>query len=47
LSQEQYQEAKQAIAANRKVTETMARLQARTLKEILTKLPAVRKRKQL
>ena len=47
LSQEQYQAAKQAIAANRKVTETMARLQPRTLKEILTKLPAVRKRKQL
>src|ERR1017187_5092669 len=34
LSQEQYQAAKQAIAANRKVTETVARLQAMTLKEI-------------
>ena len=45
LSQEQYQAAKQAIAANRKVTETVARLQAMTLKEILTKLPAVRRRK--
>jgi hypothetical protein len=45
LSQEQYQAAKQAIAANRKVSQTIARLQAMTLKEILTKLPGVRKRK--
>jgi len=45
LSAEQYQAAKQAIAANRKVSQTIARLQATTLKEILTKLPGVRKRK--
>ena len=47
LSQEQYHAAKQAIAANRKVTESVARLQAMTLKEILTKLTAVRRRKEL
>jgi hypothetical protein len=45
LSVEQYQAAKQAIIANRKVIQTIAHLQTVTLQEILTKLPGVRKRK--
>ena len=45
LSEAQYQAAQQAITANRKVTKILARLQAMTLKEILTKLPGVTKRK--
>ena len=45
LSQTQYQAAKQAIEANRKVMDTLAKLQAMTLDKILNKLPGVQKRK--
>ena len=45
LTQAQYEVAKQAIAANRRVLETVAKLQAKTLEEILKKLPGVQKSK--
>jgi len=45
LTQAQYEVAKQAIAANRRVLETLAKLQARTLEQILKKVPGVQKRK--
>jgi hypothetical protein len=45
LSQEQYQVAKAAISANRKVMATLSRLQVITLQEILQKVPGVQKRK--
>jgi len=45
LSQIQYQAAKQAIEANRRVMDTVAKLQAMTLDTILNKLAGVQKRK--
>ena len=45
LSQSQYQAAKKAIEANRRVMVTVATLQAMTLERILKKLPGVQKRK--
>jgi len=45
LSQNQYHAAKQAIEANRRVLEILAKLQTITLETILTKLPGVQKRK--
>lgn len=45
LSQDQYEATKQAIAANRRLLETIAKLQAKTLEQILQKLPGVQKRK--
>jgi hypothetical protein len=45
LSQSQYETAKEAIATNRRVMETVAKLQAMTLEKILNKLPGVQKRK--
>ena len=47
LSKAQYEVAKQAIAANRRVLQTLTKLQTRTLEQILKKAPGVRKRKQL
>ena len=47
LSQTQYEVAKKAIAANRRVMETLAKLQTITLQTILRKVPGVRKRQQL
>jgi len=45
LSKGQYEVAKQAIAANRRVLQTLAKLQTRTLEQILKKMPGVHKRK--
>ncbi|MCX6922826.1 MAG: hypothetical protein NT154_06380 [Verrucomicrobia bacterium] len=45
LSKAQYEVAKQAIAANRRVLQTLAKLQTRTLEQILKKVPGVHKRK--
>jgi hypothetical protein len=45
LSESQYKMAKKTIEANRQVMETLAKLQAMTLKAILSKVPGVRKRK--
>jgi hypothetical protein len=45
LSQTQYQAAKQAIETNRRVMDTVAKLQTMTLDKILHKLPGVQKRK--
>jgi hypothetical protein len=45
LSKGQYEVAKQAIAANRRVLQTVAKLQTRTLEQILNKMPGVHKRK--
>jgi hypothetical protein len=45
LSQDQYHAAKQAIEANRRVMDLLARLQAMTLKTILKKVPGVQGRK--
>lgn len=45
LSREQYEVAKRAIAANRKVMDTLSKLQAMTLERILREVPGVRKRK--
>ncbi len=45
LSKTQYELAKQAIAANRRVLQTLSKLQTHTLERILTKLPGVQKRK--
>ena len=45
LSEAQYHAAKQAIEANRRVTDTVAKLQTMTLERILKKLPGVQKRK--
>jgi len=45
LSKEQYQAAAQAIEANHRVMETLSKMQAMTLHQILTKLPGVTKRK--
>jgi hypothetical protein len=45
LSQAQYEVAKQAIAANRRVLASVAKLQAKTLEQIRKKLPGVHKRK--
>ena len=45
LSKEQYQLAKEAIAANRRVMETLAKIQMMTLQQILKKVPGVTKRK--
>lgn len=45
LSPEQYQVARAAIAANRRVMKTLAQLQAITLKKILHNVPGVKKRK--
>ena len=45
LSPAQYEVAKQAIAANRRVRATVAKLQAKTLAQILKKVPGVQKRK--
>ena len=47
LSQAQYQVAKKAIEANRRVMEVLAKLQTMTLQRILNKVPGVRKRQQL
>ena len=47
LSQAQYQVAKKAIEANRRVMEVLAKLQTMTIQRILTKVPGVRKRQQL
>ena len=45
LSQGQYDLAKQAIAANRRVMQTLAKLHTTTLAQILKKVPGVQKRK--
>ena len=45
LSKGQYEVAKQAIAANRRVLQILAKLQTRTLEQILNKMPGVQKRK--
>ena len=45
LSKAQYQAAKQGIAANRRLLETLAKLQTRTLEHILKNVPGVHKRK--
>ncbi len=45
LSQAQYVVAKQAIAANQHVLNTLRKLQTRTLDQILKTLPGVQKRK--
>ena len=45
LSKAQYEVAKQAMAANRRVVQTVAKLQTRTLEQILNKMPGVQKRK--
>jgi hypothetical protein len=45
LSQDQYHVAKQAIEANRRVMNLLARLQTMTLKTILKKVPGVQARK--
>ena len=45
LSKSQYQLAKNAIAANRRVMKILARLQAMTLERIRNKVPGVSKRK--
>lgn len=45
LSKEQYQVAKEAIAANRRVMATLGKMQAATLHQILNKVPGVTKRK--
>ena len=45
LSKAQYAVAKQAIAANQQVLETLRRLQTKTLEQILKKVPGVQKRK--
>jgi hypothetical protein len=45
LSQAQYKAAQEAIAANRFVMETLAKMQAMTFQQILTKMPGVAKRK--
>lgn len=45
LSRQQYEVAKRAIAANRKVMSIVNKLQAATLDTILRKLPGVQKRK--
>jgi hypothetical protein len=47
LSKAQYEVAKQAIAANRRVVQTVVKLQTRTLEHILNKMPGVQKRKSL
>ena len=47
LSQTQYQVAKKAIAANRRVMGVLAKLQTMTIQTILRKVPGVRKRQQL
>jgi hypothetical protein len=45
LSQQQYEAAQKAIDANRRAVKALAQLQAMTLKEILNKVPGVKKRK--
>jgi hypothetical protein len=45
LSKAQYEVAKQAIAAHRRVLQTLAKLQTRTLEQILKNVPGVQKRK--
>ena len=45
LSQAQYEVARQAIAAHRRVLQTWAKLPTRTLEHILKQLPGVQKRK--
>ena len=45
LSRAQYQVAKEAITANRRVMKTLAKLQALTLARILKTVPGVAKRK--
>jgi hypothetical protein len=45
LSQDQYHAAKQAIEANRQVTDILQKLQAITFETILRKVPGVQKRK--
>ena len=45
LSKQQYETAQKAIAANRQALQALAQLQAMTLKQILEKLPGVKKRK--
>jgi hypothetical protein len=45
LSQAQYEVAKEAIEANRRVMEVLDKLQTITLRTILRKVPGVRKRK--
>jgi hypothetical protein len=45
LSESQYEAAKEAIEANRRVMDTVAKLQEMTLERILKKLPGVQKRK--
>jgi len=45
LSKAQYQVAKEAIEANRRVMETLGKMQAMTLQQILSKVPGVTKRK--
>mgnify|MGYP001559455156 FL=1 len=45
LSRQQYEVAKEAIAANRHVLRTLAKLQRITLERILKSLPGVAKRK--
>jgi hypothetical protein len=47
LSKAQYQVAKKAIEANRRVMEVLAKLQTMTIQRILDKVPGVRKRQQL
>jgi hypothetical protein len=45
LSQAQYEAAQEASVANRSVMATLAKMQAMTLRQILTKVPGVTKRK--
>jgi len=45
LSKEQYQVAEEAIKANRRLMETLGKMQAMTLQQILKKVPGVTKRK--
>jgi hypothetical protein len=45
LSRNQYNAAKQAIEANRKVLQILEKLQTLTLETILSKMPGVQKRK--
>ena len=45
LSKAQYEAAQQAIAANRRAIQTLAKLQRRTLEHILKNVPGVCKRK--
>jgi hypothetical protein len=47
LSKTQYQVAKKAIEANRKVMGVLAKLQTMTIQTILRQVPGVRKRQQL